>query len=154
MFSAKPRNYRSATEGNFLYGARRRAPSEKRLFPGVLAPLLAVVGLLLVPPRLVSIAYLIGLVAAFELSLGMNGPLYPYLYQHVTVFQGLRAPAQASIFCLLFLGVLAAQGCAALWSDATPRVRACSRLRSSALLTEYWVAPLRLVPYQNSAPPL
>lgn len=154
-FSAKPNNYLSATDTNLLYGSRRRAPSERRLFPGVVPLLLALIGLLLVPVRAPSIAYLIALVAAFLLSLGMNGPFYPLLYEHVSVFQGLRAPARAAIFCLLFLGVLAAHGFAALASYAAPIVRRLLAVGlTGALLLEYWVAPLPLAPFQNDAPPL
>ena len=60
--------------------ASQRA-NERRLFPGILPPLLALVGLLLVPPTIPAIAYLIGLVLAFELSLGAHGLLYPLLYE-------------------------------------------------------------------------
>jgi hypothetical protein len=155
MFSAKPRSYLSATESNLLYGDSYRGAAERRLFPGVLPLVLAMIGLLLIVPSSATVAYLIGGVAAFELSLGMNGVLYPFLYKHVVIFQGLRAPARASIFCLLFLGVLAARGHAAL-ADAVPRP---ARLilafcLPAVLMLEYWVAPLHLVPYPNDPPPL
>jgi hypothetical protein len=155
MFSAKPRNYLSATESNLLYGQRHRGAPERRLFPGVLPLILALVGLLLIAPSPAVIAYAIGLAAAFELSLGMNGRVYPLLYDHSALFQGLRAPARASIFCLLFLGVLAARGYAAL-AAAVPGSarRAMAVCLPALLLFEYWVAPLRLVPYHNEAPPL
>ncbi len=154
-YSAKPINYLSATDNNVVYGSRHRAPSERRLFPGVVPLLLGLIGLLLVPPRVSTIAYLIALVVAFLLSLGTNGPLYPLLYEHVSVFQGLRAPARAAIFCLLFLGVLAADGFAALASHATPAVRRMLAAGlASVLLLEYWVAPLRLEPFHNDPPPL
>jgi hypothetical protein len=154
-FSARPRDYRSATPTNLLYGSRYAGPPERRLFPGILPLLLALVGLLLVPPTSVTIAYLIGLVIAFELSLGTYGRLYPLLYEHVGVFRGMRAPARASVFCLLFLGVLAAQGTAALTATMTmPVRRAVAAVVCAILLVEYRVAPLPLVPYPNEPPPL
>lgn len=154
-FSARPRDYRVATPTNVLYGSPYAGAPERRLSPGILAPLLALVGLLLVPPTVPVIAYLIGLIMAFELSLGANGHLYPLLYEHIGVFRGLRAPARASVFCLLFLGVLAAHGTAALTAAMTPPMRrVVAALVCAILLLEYRVGPLHLVPYPNDPPPL
>jgi hypothetical protein len=154
-FSARARDYRVATRDNLLYGSKYDGAPERRLFPGVLPLLLALVALLLVAPKPATIAYLVGLVVAFELSLGFNGQLYPFLHQHVSVFRGLRAPARASVFSLLFLGVLAAQGCAAIEAYLKPRARQAFAIGVIGfLLLEYWVAPLRLVPLPNHPPPL
>ena len=154
MFSARPRDYRAPTPSNLLYNWRYGAP-ERQLFPGILPLVLALIGLLLVPPTTTAIAYLFGLVLAFELSLGMYGQLYPFLYEHVSAFRGLRAPARASVFCLLFLGVLAARGYAALAAEIKSRGRALLAVAACGfLLLEYWVAPLKLVPFDNTAPPL
>ena len=155
MFSARPRDYRAATPGNHLYGSRTRNAPERRLFPGVLPPLLALVGLLLVAPTTRTIAYLIGLIVAFELSLGMYGELYPLLYDHVSLFRGLRAPARAAVFCLLFLGLLAAQGAAALTSSLKAwRAHVAAAVMAGVLLLEYATMPLPLQPYPNEAPHL
>ena len=154
-YSAQPRDYRVATPTNLLYGSPDGGAPERRLFPGILPPLLAVLGLLLVPPTTVALAYLTGLVVAFELSLGANGYLYPVLYEHVGALRGLRVPARASAFFLLFLGVLAAQGTVALTRARTAAIRrviaACA---CAVVLLEYRVGPLPLVPYPNEAPPL
>lgn len=155
MFSAKPRSYLSSTETNLLYGNTRRGTPERRLFPGLLALLLALVGLLLVAPPVWAVAYLIGVAAAFELSLGLNSQMYGWLYEHTGTFRGLRAPARVAILGLLLLAVLAAQGWAALAAHATPVVR---RMLAAAavgvLLLEYWVAPIRLIAFDNTPPPL
>ena len=154
-YSAKPKDYLTATSSNLLYGERSRGQPERRLFPGFVAPVLALVGLLLVMPRPAMIAYVIGGVVAFELSLGMYGWVYPGLYEHVGLFQSLRAPARASIFCLLFLGVLAAHGVAVLGAAAKPPVASMlAPLVIALLLAEYWVAPIGLVPYSNQPSPL
>jgi hypothetical protein len=154
-FSARPRDYRFATPTNVLYGSPKAAGTERQLFPGLLPLLLTVVGLLLARPTIPAIAYLIGLVLAFELSLGVYGELYPFLYEHVGVFQGLRAPSRASIFVLLFLGVLTAQGIAALTSSLSIRTRhAVAIVVCVGLLLEYRVHALPLVPYHNEPPPL
>ena len=153
--SAEPGDYRVATPTNVLYGSMYVGGNERHLFPGILPLLLALVGLLLVPPTIPAIAYLIGLVLAFELSLGAHGLLYPLLYEYVGVFRGLRAPARASAFFLLFLGVLAAYGTAALTAAMTTRKRrAAAALICTILLLEYRVGSLPLVAYHNEPPPL
>jgi hypothetical protein len=152
-FSARPRDYRMATPTNRLYGSDVGRP-ERRLSPGILAPLLAVVGLIAAPTR-VAVAYLLGLVLAFELSLGAYGMVYPVLYEHVSVFRGLRAPARAAVFCLFFLGVLAGHLTGALTRVSPVRWRpAIGALVCGAILFEYRHAPLELVEYPNDPPPL
>ncbi len=155
MFSAKPSDYRMATRTNLLYGRPEAGPQERQLFPGILPPLLALVGLLLVPPTIPALSYLIGLILAFELSLGVHGQLYLVLYDHFAVLRGLRAPARASVFVLLFLGVLAAYGTAAL--TAAMRIsmrRAVAAVICAIVLLEYRVDALTLVPYPNDPPRL
>jgi hypothetical protein len=157
MFSARPSNYTVATDGNLLYGDRSkpRGRLERRLFPGILAALLAVVGLLLRPPSAVAIAYLLALAAAFELSLGVYGYSYSFLYRHVPAFDALRAPARLGIFVVFFLAVLAAWGHAALGAALSRAGRyALAVAIWAVLLLEYWVAPLALTPYLNEPPPL
>ena len=163
MFSAKPSSYTVATETNFLYGERseRRGRAERRLFTGVLPLLLAVAGLLLLPPTVEAIAFLIALVAAFELSLGLYGYSYPLLYRHVPVFEGFRAPARFGIYVVFFLGVLAAYGHAAIETALRGRgalrpIRAgvLAGAIAALLMLEYWVAPLKLIAYPNTAPPV
>jgi hypothetical protein len=165
MFSARPSSYTVATETNLLYGERSRSRGgpERRLFTGILPLLLAVTGLLLRPPSDEAIAYLLGLVAAFEMSLGMYGYIYPLLYHHVPIFDGLRAPARLGIFVVFFLSVLAAYGHAALehafrreGGRRSPGLRGgvLAGAICAVLMAEYWVAPLPLVRYPNVAPPL
>jgi len=157
MFSARPSSYRAATDANYLYGDRstRMGRQERRLFPGVLPLLLAIVGLLLYSPTNQALMYLIGLVAAFEMSFGLKGYLFSFLYTHVPAFDGLRAPARLGIFVVFFLAVLAAYGQATLERALGRRAqRALIVLIPAVLLLEYWVAPLPLVPYPTAAPPL
>ena len=153
-FSARPRDYRMATPDNLLYGSEKGVP-ERRLFPGLLPPLLALSGLLLVTPSRTAIAYLLGLVVAFELSLGFFGQLYPFLYRYVPLFHGLRVPARAAIFGLLFLGVLAAYGMAAItYPMRRAWKQAVTGIVCAILLLEYWVAPLTLIEFHNRPPAL
>ena len=165
MFSAKPSSYAVATPTNLLYGerAKGRGRAERRLFPGLLPVFLAVTGLLLRRPCREAVAFLGGLVAAFEMSLGMYGFTYPLLYRHVPLFEGLRAPARFGIYVVFFLALLAAYGHATLERTLFPDGESPWRRRLTGLLAglicaclmlEYWVAPLPLVPYPNAAPPL
>jgi hypothetical protein len=154
-YSAKPKDYLIATSSNLLYGEANAGLPERRLFPGFAAPLLALVGLLLVVPRPAIVAFVVGGVIAFEISLGMYGAIYPLLYERSGTLQSLRAPARASILCLLVLGVLAAHGIGVLLPSLQGRVKAAAAgVLIAALLLEYWVAPLGLVRHQNRAPAL
>jgi hypothetical protein len=151
--SARPSDYRLVSEGNFLYGSRYAAQPELALFPGYVAAGLAIVGLVLVRPSAVVFSYVIGMLLAFDLSLGLNGVVYPLLYQHVDVFKGLRAPARASIFVLMFLGVLAARGCAVIFNALPALARAgVFGAIGAAVVLEYWVVPVLLWPYPNRPP--
>ena len=156
-YSARPWSYLDATDTNYLYGERAatRGRSERRLFPGILPLLLALSGLLLLRPSNEAIAYLVGLVAAFEMSLGFYGYTFSFLYHYVPIFDGLRAPARLGIFVMFFLAILAAYGHAALEAAISGRARSVLLVAISAvLLLEYWVSPLRLVPFPNDPPPL
>lgn len=163
MFSARPSSYTVATGTNLLYGARSlpKGRPERRLFPGVLPLLLAVAGLLLAPPADAAIVYLIALAVAFEMSLGLYGYSFTFLYRHVPAFGGLRAPARLGIYVAFFLALLAAWGHAAVERLLAGR-GAVRAWRSAALATaiggllllEYWVAPIPLVAYPNTPPQL
>ena len=156
-YSARPANYLIATPNNRLYGERvaRRSPPERRLFPGALPVLLALIGLFARKPSSRQIVYLLVLVIAFELSLGLGGFSFSFLYEHVGAFRSLRALARAGMFVLMFLAVLAAYGYAAI---ADRRSRAVRHVAFGVwllgLVVEYSVRPMELVPYPNTAPPV
>jgi hypothetical protein len=152
-FSAQPSDYLVATPDNRIYGGLFDSQGERRLFPGLLALLLALTGLLMRRPTVTILVYLLAMVVAFEMSLGMHGYMYRFLYEHVPLFAGLRAPARLGIFVVMFLAVLAANGYSALHDAATARMRRVLAIGISCLLLlEYAVTPLHLVPYDNSAP--
>jgi hypothetical protein len=157
MFSARPSSYLVATPDNLMWGhafAGRGRP-ERRLFPGLLAVILAVTGLLLRAPPPIALACLAGAILAFELSLGLSGYSFRLLYDHVPLFHGFRAIARMGIFTVFFVAVLAAFGYSAL-SEALGRRgnSVLAFLVVAILLMEYRVSPLVLVPYTNHAPPL
>ena len=154
-FSAQPQDYLVATPDNRIYGDVFEGPPERRLFPGIIAVLLALAAVFPRPRTGVAVAYLIAFVAAFELSLGFHGYLYRFLYEHVPALAGLRVTARLGIFVIAFLAVLAAQGYAALHDTVPPAARrALAVVISCVLLLEYSVSPLQLVRYENTAPPV
>ena len=152
-FSARPYDYLTVTQNNRIYADVFPGRPERRLFPGTLPLLLAMTGVFLRQPTRAALVYLIALIAAFEMSLGIHGYAYLFLYDHVPVFSGLRAPARLGIFVIMFLAVLAAYGYTVL-REAIPSAarRALPVLVPCVLLLEYFVAPLQLVPYDNSPP--
>ena len=156
-FGARASSYVVSTDSNLLYGARsaQRGRPERRLFPGLLAVLLALVGLLLRRPTDEAIVYLITGVVAFEMSLGLRGYSFRFLYEYVPLFSSLRAPARLGIFVVFCLAILAAYGHAALQASLAKRWAAGLTMAiGGVLLVEYWVAPLPLAPFPNTPPPV
>ena len=156
-FSARPSSYLVATPDNVMWGRSfaSRGRIERRLFPGAVVVVLALIGLFLRPPPRVVLIYLVGLVLAFDMSLGLSGYSYRALYQHVPLYQGLRALSRLGIFVVFFLAVLAAYGYVALAALLPRFARPILAIALGlAMLMEYRVRPLELVPYPNDPPPL
>ncbi len=80
--------------------------NERHLFPGAAPVVLALVALLRLPGRIVWIYATIALLAV-ELSLGLNGAFYQWLYDHVFAFRGFRAAARFAILAVRAVSVLA-----------------------------------------------
>jgi hypothetical protein len=154
-FAARPADYLIVPAENWLYGRwQTRGEGERRLFPGAVACLLAVVAMLLRPPSRLIIVYVLAVIAAFEASLGLRGYSYTFLHEHVSVFHGLRAPARLGIFVVLFLAVLAGFGYTFLAASLRLRSRVILLLAllSVILLEDYTTVPLAT--YPNTAPPI
>jgi hypothetical protein len=157
MFSARPLNYLSPTPDNWLYSHlfETHARPERRLFPGTVVGLLAMIGLLLRQPPRRAIVYLLLLVLAFEMSLGFSGHVYGWLYDYVPVYRGLRAVARLGIFVLLFICVLAGYGFVALSYAWGRRGRfALAAGLTILLVAEYRVSLPLSSDASNSAPPV
>jgi hypothetical protein len=115
-------------------------------------PLLALVGVW--PPlSRARLAYVIGAALAFEISLGYNGFVYPWLHELVFPYRGLRVPARMAILVGFSLAVLSGFGVARIW-QAMPTRRmaiAASLIAASLVIIEYRVTlPLK---YIDLAPP-
>src|SRR5262249_8188394 len=124
--SATWRNYFGPPAVNAVYGRvlSRFAESERRLFPGFAAMLLGLVGLgrredgTSQSRNAARLAYGLGLLLAFDLSLGFNGLSYRTLYEYVLPFRGLRIPARMGVIVGFSLAILAGFGARRLASAA------------------------------------
>jgi hypothetical protein len=110
-YSATAADYLRAHPRSATWGHRTlpgRMP-ERALFPGAVILLLAAIALIppLGPTRA---AYFGALLVTFEISRGFNSVVYPYLYDWLPFFRGLRVPARASILVGLTLALLSAFG--------------------------------------------
>ena len=82
---------------------------ERSLFPGLSPLALAAVGLM--PPLgPIRLAYSAGMVLAFDMSRGMKGVLYPYLYDWLPGMRGMRVPARFAVILGISLIVIGAFG--------------------------------------------
>ena len=127
MFSAQLSSYVTAPAQNWLWGWTSNhfvfQGDELHLFPGLAAVALAAFALTRKPRRLTSIYLLMTIIAAV-LSLGLNTPVYRWLYDHVWAFGGFRAPARFAILVCCGLAVLAGFGFAGLQqAPAAPRAK-------------------------------
>jgi hypothetical protein len=110
-------HFRSLTYQSMYEGAE----PERSLFPRITPVLLAL--LALVPPLSVTrAAYVIVLAFGVEVSLGANGSIFPYLYDYVPPYGGIRVPARYSMMVGMTLAILAAFGAAWLF-QRWPRAR-------------------------------
>ena len=148
-------NYFSTHESNALYGRRfaQWGMPERRLFPGFTALLLA--ALALWPPvSAIRIAYAVGLLFAFDVSLGFNGLSYPALYEYVLPFRALRVPARMGVMAGFTIAVLAGFGVARI----AARVQSLKLQRivmiglGVLMLAEYANKPLLLHSIPTSPP--
>ena len=115
FYSAVPGDYLLAHRQNVLIGPQtwRQGKQERELYMGFLIPLIALVGLW--PPLSAArIGYALAIVLAFEISLGYNGMVYPWLHEYVLPYRGLRVPARMAMLVGLGLAILAGYGCARL----------------------------------------
>jgi hypothetical protein len=142
-YSAMPIDYVRAPWGNWLYGAQWAESLEERsLFPGVVVFILIAVSLVLVRSRLVVALAISGAIAV-DLSLGVNGVLYPLLRGMVPVLTSIRAPARFGAMALLTFAALSAIAAAHLLNAVSlRRQRWLTAAIVVALGVEYWSVPV------------
>ena len=150
-YSAEARDYLSPHVTSRLYGrwAEGGRP-ERHLFPGLTPVLLSVVALW-PPVSAVRIAYAVGLMTAFNGSLGFNGTIYRWLYEHFLPFRGLRAPARLSLLVGLSLSILSGYGVARILERWPSRQRLITAVLTVLVITD--LSPrLHLEPVWSSPP--
>lgn len=154
-YGASLANYAAAPPSNRMYGKTlaHLGADELFLFPGAAAIAFGVVGALGAtgPTRL---AYLGALILAFDLSRGLDGWTYGWLFEHVSPFRALRSPARIGILVNLSIAVLCAYGVA--W--VLPKIRhpvwrqGAGAVIVAVLIVEYASSPvLTLAPAPSKA---
>lgn len=141
-YSATPGDYLRAASSHAIYPSGwRDTEDERSLLVGVLPMLLAAAALVMVRRREVAVMAALAVIA-FDLSLGVNGLLFPALQTVVPALASFRAPARFGVFVLLIVAVLAAFAVAHLLAGVTRRG---AMLVTSAMLTvlsiEFWSPP-------------
>jgi hypothetical protein len=110
FYSAYPSDYLRANRYSALWTGRLPAPlPERTLFPGA-APL-ALAAVALAPPLgTIRLVYLVGLLVSVDGSFGLHGVAYPYYYELLSPFRGLRSPSRFGALIALTLSILAGFG--------------------------------------------
>ena len=112
LHSAQRRSIISSARLRTGYGVGLRLcgnGAERNLFPGALAIVLAAAAFAFRPRRLVFIYFAIAALS-IELSFGLNGRVYSWLFDHVGALQGFRAPARFAVIACCAIAVLAGFG--------------------------------------------
>ena len=156
-YSALASSYFASPASNWMWGwtADRFGASELRLFPGLVALVLAVAAFKHPRLRLVGL-YVVTTVLVVQLSFGLNGTLYRLLLGQVTALQGFRALARVGILAGGTVAILAALGTQALLARLrfSPQWRhAFVPLVLAAMAVEYANRPLSLSYGLSAEPP-
>ncbi len=148
--ASSSRFYRALSERLF-----RDPPPTDFLFPGLSITLLALVGIvaLVRTPggRRVLCCYGLILILGVLISLGSRTPFFPFLYEHVVFFRGLRALTRFGLLPLLSMSVFAGAALSWLLSGlrrpkiAAAAIALCFAAESTAL-------PYRLEPWKDEPP--
>ncbi|OLD22184.1 MAG: hypothetical protein AUJ01_00835 [Acidobacteria bacterium 13_1_40CM_3_65_5] len=134
--STKPRNHEKNLYGRFVYSRFRVFVLSR--FRGYST----------------RFAYALGLLLAFDVSLGFNGFTYPVMYDYFLPFRALRIPARMGLFVGFSLAVLAGYGIARIANrvqSATLR-RVVFVTAGVLMLAEYASKPIELAAIRTGAP--
>jgi hypothetical protein len=146
--SATWSSYLAPAEANLLYGKRfaRFIQPEACLFLGFVPMALAAAALVVGrrDRRVPRLAYVLGLLVAFDLSLGFNGIEYRVLFEYVVPFRALRIPARMGMIVGFSVAVLAGFAVDAVLARirSTAARRAAVVAIAAAILVEYASWPL------------
>ena len=136
LYSASLGNYLASPPQSAFWGwtSARWGGVERNLFPGALAILLTLAAAFRRPGRMVVVYAGLALITV-ELSLGLNGFLYSWLYDQTSALHGLRSPSRFAIVACCAIAMLAGFGAQALGDHVATRVpRAAPRLAAALTL--------------------
>ena len=129
IYSATLWNYLAspAQSAFWWWTGDRFGGAEHSLFPGVVSLVLACAAVGFQPRKMVAVY--VGLtVVLVELSLGLNGQLYSWLFRSVDALHGFRAPSRFGLLACATIALLAGFGARAI------QVRAANASRSAAAI--------------------
>ena len=127
---------------------------ERALFPG-LSPIVLSVAALVPPIGHVRVAFTAGMLLAGDMTQGMNGSLYPLLYDVFPPIRGMRVPARFSILLGIALAVLGAFGARRLLAKCRSGQTRALALAGMTLLVLVDLRPkLDLLPVWREPPPI
>jgi hypothetical protein len=153
FYSALGEDYTKAHYRSLTYESMSRdAEPERSLFPRITPILLTLIACW--PPLSVSrIAYALALAFSVEMSFGLNGSVFPWLYEYVPPYGGIRVPARYSVLAGLSLAVLSGYGAARLFRRWPRRRGALLALILVAVAAEA-LPKIRLVRPWREPPPI
>jgi len=143
IFSAQLSDYLQPSPYNRLYGSPLRLEQDERsLYFGGIAMALCAVAIVFVRERKTVVCGALTL-AAIDLSLGVNGMLFPAFKMVLPFLDGFRAPARFGALALLGASLVAALGVTRLlaWSSSRSRTAIAMAL-AVTIVAEYWAAPI------------
>lgn len=119
VYSATLSSYLASPPQSWLWGwtADRWGGVELSLFPGLVAILLAIAAARYRPGRIVIVYAVLALIA-IDLSMGLNGVVYSWLFNGIDVLHGLRSPSRFGIIACGAIAMLAGFGAQALSTRA------------------------------------
>jgi hypothetical protein len=136
LYSAELDDYLATPVDNLVHGvwSGPLGKNERRLFPGLLALLLALIGLFRFDRTRLTLVVLA--TTGFVISLGLNTPLYWWLRAIGFPYSGLRVPSRAAILVCAAVAALAALGWS--WIESRFKWRAtAATIVAGLLLFEY-----------------
>ena len=142
QYSAMPSDWLIASLHNRLYGPHLNdgtVDPEHWAFPGVLGPLLAMIGAIVAwrRSRLYVVIGIALVLLGFIGSLGLHSPFGRFLFEHVPPFNGIRVPARWAMVAYLGIAMLASLGAFALarkkWAFAIVLALLFVELRASPI---------------------
>lgn len=155
FYSAYPGDYLRANLYSALWNNRLAPPRpERTLFPGAMPLALAAVAI--APPLgTMRLIYLAGLLVSVDGSLGLHGVTYPFYYQLLSPFRGLRSPSRFGALVALTLSILAGFGAQrAIRRQQSPLYRhAVFAALVALVMIDAWPA-LTLHPVWKEPPPI